>query len=324
MPYLIGTDEAGYGPNLGPLVVSATVWRVDSLDDKDLYARLNRAVRTTDQTTKETSEPTVVIGDSKDLYKPGKGLAGLEQGVFTCLAAVKKKPRTWRTMFKSLAKDDCGCLAELPWYRNFNDKLPIELPKKELTSRAEKLVSACKEADCVPTQIASRVIFPHRFNEMCELYGNKASALSQTTLQLVRSIVGDLPDDEQVYVLCDKHGGRNKYGPLLNEIFPDTLAMVRCESREESVYHLGSGARRRELVFRAKGDAGFLPTALASMVSKYLRELAMRAFNAYWTDQVADLKPTAGYPVDAKRFKKQIEPVQKQLGIDDHVLWRSR
>ena len=28
MTYLIGTDEAGYGPNLGPLVISATVWQV--------------------------------------------------------------------------------------------------------------------------------------------------------------------------------------------------------------------------------------------------------------------------------------------------------
>ena len=331
MPYLIGTDEAGYGPNLGPLVVSATVWRVDSMHDKDLYARLKGAVRTVaDKNGQEhvnqenTSEAPIVIGDSKELYKPGKGLAGLEQGVFTCLAAAKKKPRTWRTMFKALAKDDCSCLEELPWYRDFNDKLPVELPKKEVNARAATLLSACEKANCVPTRIASRVVFPHRFNEMCETYGNKASALSQTTLQLLRSVLVDLPEDEQVYVLCDKHGGRNKYGPLLNDVFPETLAVVREESRLESIYHLGSGKKRRELVFRAKGDAGFLPTALASMVSKYLREIAMRAFNAYWAEQVADLKPTAGYPGDAKRFKKNIEPAQKKLGIDDHVLWRSR
>ena len=29
MTLVIGTDEAGYGPNLGPLVVAATAWRVD-------------------------------------------------------------------------------------------------------------------------------------------------------------------------------------------------------------------------------------------------------------------------------------------------------
>ena len=45
MAYLIGTDEAGYGPNLGPLVVSATVWRVDSVKHTDLFSRLRGAVR---------------------------------------------------------------------------------------------------------------------------------------------------------------------------------------------------------------------------------------------------------------------------------------
>ena len=28
MTLVIGTDEAGYGPNLGPLVVAATLWDV--------------------------------------------------------------------------------------------------------------------------------------------------------------------------------------------------------------------------------------------------------------------------------------------------------
>ncbi len=32
--FVIGTDEAGYGPNLGPLVISATLWETpDELDD---------------------------------------------------------------------------------------------------------------------------------------------------------------------------------------------------------------------------------------------------------------------------------------------------
>lgn len=321
MPYLVGTDEAGYGPNLGPLVVSATVWRVDSMQHTDLFSRLRDVVRSPGD---EVGDEVVVIGDSKELYKPGKGLAGLEQGVFTCLAAINKKPRTWKRIWKDLAREDSKGIGELPWYRDFDSKLPLELPAKQVRSRAERLLSACESAKCVPTQIESRVVFSPSFNQLCEQHGNKASALSQTTLQLVRQVLKKIPDDEPVYVLCDKHGGRNKYGPLLNDIFPDTLAMVRHEGRSESAYQLGTGKRRREIVFRAKADEDFLPSALASMVSKYLRELAMRAFNDYWTSQVADLKPTAGYPVDAKRFKKQIEPTQKELGIDDRDLWRCR
>ena len=33
MTLVIGTDEAGYGPNLGPLVVAASAWHVASTPD---------------------------------------------------------------------------------------------------------------------------------------------------------------------------------------------------------------------------------------------------------------------------------------------------
>jgi hypothetical protein len=60
------------------------------------------------------------------------------------------------------------------------------------------------------------------------------------------------------------------------------------------------------------------------MTSKYLRELAMAAFNAFWQRHVPHLKPTAGYPVDAKRFKQDIAAAQSRLGIEDDLLWRMR
>ena len=47
------------------------------------------------------------------------------------------------------------------------------------------------------------------------------------------------------------------------------------------------------------------------MASKYLRELAMRAFNDFWCTRVPGLAPTAGYPRDARRFKTAIEPLQR-------------
>jgi hypothetical protein len=68
----------------------------------------------------------------------------------------------------------------------------------------------------------------------------------------------------------------------------------------------------------------FMPTALASMTAKYLRELSMRAFNEFWASHVKDLRPTAGYPTDSHRFRKAIAAKQRELGIEDRVLWRKR
>ena len=320
MAYLIGTDEAGYGPNLGPLVVSATVWRVGSVEDTDLYARLRKAVRPPTEDCSQQGQ--LVIGDSKALYKPGTGIGQLERGVLTFLAAIDTCPDSWKSMWESVATEDVSQLSGLPWYRDYDAAIPVDLDEDPRLG-ADQLMLHCRKAGCVPEAIRSRTVFPPQFNQLVDRYGNKASALSRTTLELVRSALDAIPRDEPVYVLCDKHGGRNKYGPLLNETFPDVLAMVRKEGREESVYELGSGNRGRKFVFRAKGE-GFLPSALASMVSKYLRELAMQAFNQFWAAQVRDLKPTAGYPVDAKRFKQQISPAQKKLGIEDRVLWRCR
>jgi hypothetical protein len=50
----------------------------------------------------------------------------------------------------------------------------------------------------------------------------------------------------------------------------------------------------------------------------------MRPFNEFWRRHVPELKPTAGYPLDARRFKAEISAAQSSLGIADHMLWRVR
>ena len=77
------------------------------------------------------------------------------------------------------------------------------------------------------------------------------------------------------------------------------------------------------MVFRMQGER-FLPTALASMTAKYLRELAMRAWNEFWCARVKDQRPTAGYYSDSRRFKRDIERVQSELKIEDRIIWRER
>jgi hypothetical protein len=109
----------------------------------------------------------------------------------------------------------------------------------------------------------------------------------------------------------------------LQQQFPDWLVEVRAESCEESIYRFGSAERRVEVGFRVRSEQ-FLPAALASMTAKYLREVFMRPFNDFWCARIPGLRPTAGYPFDSHRFKSDIKATQRELGIDDRVLWRNR
>ena len=99
--------------------------------------------------------------------------------------------------------------------------------------------------------------------------------------------------------------------------------MIGNESVEVSDYSFRERERDVVIRFQAKGES-FFPTALASLVSKYLREVIMRIWNEFWQLQIPGLKPTKGYPVDAKRFKSDIASVQAELGIEDRLIWRNR
>jgi hypothetical protein len=65
-----------------------------------------------------------------------------------------------------------------------------------------------------------------------------------------------------------------------------------------------------------------MPVALASIFSKYIRELFMRLENQYWLHFIPGLKPTAGYYKDAQRFLSQIAHVKQREAIHDDILIR--
>jgi len=249
-------------------------------------------------------------------------LAALERGVLSALAVLGHRPTTWREVWDVLAPDASEVLRALPWHADYDAPVPLEAMPGEIQSLAQFVEHGLRAAGVRFVGLRSRAIFEAEFNGLVEQYGSKGTLLSHATLELAAWSLAPLPSGP-ISVLCDKHGGRNAYRQLLAEWFPDSLVEVYREGREESLYRFGPAERRIEFRFRAKGET-CLATALASMASKYMRQLSMRAMNAFWRARVPGLAPTAGYPADAKRFKAAIAAAQAALGIDDRLLWRIR
>jgi hypothetical protein len=321
MRYLLGTDEAGYGPNLGPLVISATVWEVpDHVRGEQLFEHLKEVVAPSPERTKG-GDPRVIMADSKALYTPGQGLRRLELGLFAALEAIGRRPKTWQEVWQALSPEAAVLLSNIPWYKGFDTAVPIDSSPEQLETSISTLRSGLAAAGVRIAAVRSRVLFAEEFNALVERTGSKGVVLSNQTLGLAARLIEALPAAASIEVICDKHGGRNRYAPLLLEHFPEQFIEIHGEGRDRSVYRFGPEQRRIEFCFRTRAES-CLPAALASMASKYLRELAMHAFNAFWQTRVPNLQPTAGYPQDAKRFRVDIAETQKQLRIADRVLWR--
>ncbi len=323
MGYLVGMDEAGYGPNLGPLVISATLWETPAgLDNEDLFSHLSHAIAPRLDGVSATAGPWVAMADSKVLYTPGKGLRHLERGLWAALGLLQCRPRTWRDVWQALAPEALAAMPLMPWHADYDGSAPLDYLAEELEPLVEALRTGLAAAGVRLAAVRSRAIFAEEFNELVERHGSKGTALSHQTLALAAQVIETLPPGP-ISLVCDKHGGRNRYGPLLAAHFPEWLVEVRGEGRRRSTYRFGPPERRVEVCFRVEGES-CLAAALASMASKYLRELAMRAMNDFWCRRVPGLRPTAGYPGDARRFRQRHCHGTSRIANRRSNSWRDR
>lgn len=298
MPWVVGIDEAGYGPNLGPLVQAAVALRLPD-DDPAGWETLKPWVRR----CHERADDRLLIDDSKKVYAQPGGLAKLERAVLAGLGHVT--PVTFTGLLPTVAPE----LADEVWFRPDH---PMPLSGEFHPTRPP-----------VGPMLA-RLTPAAGFNRVLDADGSKAAPLARGLIAFLQDVPGRLPDEEPVLFLCDKLGGRNFYGPMLAAAFPDGWVVPLKESAAESRYRIDGLAREVTVVFRPKADGDSVSVALASMLCKYLREVCMMQFNAFWATHVPGLKPTAGYPVDAKRFYAEIRPAMERLGIEADAVWRKK
>jgi len=326
MKLVIGVDEAGYGPSIGPLTICATAWRVPlSLDASEMTSMLEPEFLA--KPIKRNSSH-VPIGDSKKIHRDDYAVEGLILGArFLSFAIDGIVPTEWDAKIASFAKEDWRRLAAIPWYVKRPSAHVMTLDS-EFPDQANYFQAALRKTNSLEMHLVGirmRVLDEIEFNRQVDRTGNKSTLLSEASLSLVKQVISEFSEkSEDVEVYCDKHGGRNRYQAVLTFSFDEEWFDIELESRACSRYQAKWDEHAMTLQFKVDGDSIF-PSAAASIVAKWTREELMNRLNGFWQGKVASgVKATAGYYVDAIRFAKQIDGAVKKLGLDRDQWWRKK
>jgi hypothetical protein len=267
------------------------------------------------------------VDDSKAILRGGKGRDRLEAA---CLAAIHAAglglPGSLRQLLEDLGAGRSDEAELTPWCDEGDsaDSWPWIWER----GRVEELL-ARRPLDPASggwrlAAVHSVVVGPGRFNRELAATDSKAAVHFSAFAGLLRPLWERAADGVPTAVTGDKHGGRHYYLELLLRVFEDAWVDRGPEGAALSRYAIRDSVRRLELNLVPKADGQHGLVALASIVSKTVRELWMDGFNAYWQARVPGLRPTAGYPVDARRFRLAIEESASAAGLHPRDWWRER
>lgn len=320
---LAGIDEAGYGPLLGPLVVGCCAFEVEGVDATGplpcLWKRLGaRVSRKRSRTGRKLH-----INDSKQVYSPATGLLELERGVLALASAGGMPAERLEDFLGHVASHVLDDMHRYAWYAPAGDTFPLELNAMTLKLMSNALRVEMANAGTKLAHLGARVVLERELNRLFDATRNKAAALFSTAAIHLDYLLRNFAHQGLV-IVCDRQGGREHYGSLLRLMFEEWSLEVHSELNGRCEYRLHRDGNTVRLIFCEEAEGICLSVAVASMLSKYLREALMRRFNAYWKTHVPDLVPTAGYYTDGERFLRDIRPKLTELGVGDHELVRSR
>jgi len=325
MAMLVGIDEAGFGPLLGPLVVSCAAFSAPAdLLEADLWQILRKST----SRQRKGLRGRLHVADSKKVYTRQAGLAPLERSVLCTLRAAGCVPGTVRDLLLRL---DPACLDRLkayPWHQDLDE---VRLPSDDLDKAIAAKVLGQDLADhhMAIAAIRSQCVDVAHYNQLIDTVRNKSTVLFSISCSLLREAL-DQSDDDRVEVVVDRQGGRMRYRSGLQTMFEGLDMAILSETDQVSSYQLtgrgraGGAGRQVRVHFLVGADGQSFPVSLASMVSKYVRELLVAGMNRYFGGLCSDLRPTAGYWQDGLRFIDDIKTRRPDVQIDSHMLIRCR
>lgn len=319
MAVLAGIDEAGFGPILGPLVVSSSVF---SLPRELLEADLWRLLMRSTANRRKGIAGRLLIADSKKAYSKTLGIKHLQRTTLACLRCLGEEPATLTELMALLSPDCLERLSNYPWYEQAAGyHLSADIADVAIASSV--LADDMASNGTKLLQLHSRCLDVAYYNEMMASVKNKAHVLFTAASQLIKTAFDNFAADG-LQIIIDRQGGRIHYRKNLRQMFPDMELRIIRESPAVSSYELQADGKCMRLHFAAGADSRFFPVSLASMVSKYLRQLLIDNVNRYFAGFHPELKPTAGYWKDGLRFIKEIKTNLPHVKYDNNQLIRCR
>lgn len=318
-----GIDEAGYGPVVGPLCIASTVFTVDEHEGHaapNLWRLLKRSVcrKITD------TRRRIPVNDSKLIKTANNGpkhpLLHLERGVLSFHALLGERPHV---------PESCTALLEalqapaptMPWYDSCSP-LPVANDSKLLRIGLSRLHRSFEESGVRCRMMQCAVVDAPEFNAGLKTFGNKSAVNLQRVLKLIEQIRRRYGEHDP-HIVVDRQGGRMRYREHLQDTWPEAHIAILDEDERVSRYRLDLPAGRMTITFVTEAEQVHLPVALASMTAKYVRELLMIRLNRYFCAQMPELKPTAGYYKDGRRFIEDVETLITRLNVPKHDLVRT-
>ncbi|MBC8481514.1 MAG: hypothetical protein H8D47_02470 [Planctomycetes bacterium] len=320
MPLLVGIDEAGYGPLLGPLVISSASFVVPAEHVKaDFWNLLKKSC----SKQKKRLLGRLLICDSKKAHTKSTGIKHLQRTTLACLKIYSQNhQQTLHQLLKTLAPECLSRLDNYPWHKDPH-QIQLNVNHDDIAIAANAFEKELLSNQINLYKTSTCCLDVAHYNQLIDSVKNKAAVLFSETAQLIKQAYDTSPDNN-IQIIVDRQGGRTHYRKKLQTIFPNLDMAILKESQATSSYELSSKTKTMKIHFTVKADDRFLPVSLASMQSKYIRELLVANINRYFLSFHPNLKPTAGYWTDGLRFIEDIKKHLPDVEYQKNQLIRSR
>ncbi len=303
---VVGVDENGLGPRLGPLIATALSVEIRGRYDVGRLRRRGLALGLTD--SKEVS------GFGKMAFAESISLALVERLGGAPMSDADALLGELCVGEASTLKAPCPneATARQCWSR------PVELPAfgGDL-AEGHAIIDRLEGRGVVRVRrLRSAVACSGVLNHELAKGRNKLSV----DLALFESLLLDAQAalTEPLEAVCGMVGGIRDYLSYFSR-FSSAEALTVAKGRR--VYDVSGVGRVR---FEVDADRRHLPVGLASMVGKYVRELWMHRIHRFYA-QYAELKPASGYhdPVTS-RFILETLPLREKFGVERDCFERKR